>query len=164
MFLSRLFHLCTVFVNVHIFVGKSEQLTHRTSLKITGKRISRRIADRHLRMLSGILSRLLADLLKTLAHSCMIQSLQDSNKFITAVTSCKKLFRYCLSKLYCKGADVFVTFVMTERIVNRSKIIHVKYTHGNQFFIRDRIWIIKDFLTFVFVRKPGCLVEVDFFL
>ena len=164
LFLSRLFHLCTVLVDVHIFVGKAEQLPHRASLKITGKRIARRIADRYLRMLSGILSGLLTDLLKAFAHTCMIQPLQNSNKFITAVTSCKKFIRNCLSELYCKGADVFITFVMTERIVDRPEIIHIKYAHGNQFFLRDRIWIIEDFLTFVFVRKPGCLVEVDFFL
>ena len=102
LFLSRLFYLGTVLVDVHIFVGKSEQLSHRASLKITGKRVSRRIADWHLRMLSGILSRLLTNLLKTLTHSCMIQSLQDSNKFITAVTSCKKFIRNCLSELYRK--------------------------------------------------------------
>ena len=164
LFLSRLFYLGTILVDVHIFVGKSEQLTHRASLKITGKRVSRRIADWHLRMLSGILSRLLADLLKTLTHSCMIQSLQDSNKFITAVTSCKKFIRNCLSELYRKGTDVLVSLIMTKCIVDRSEIIHIKYTHGNLFSIRNRIWIVEDLLTFVFVRKSGRLVEVYLFL
>ena len=53
---------------------------------------------------------------------------------------------------------------MTKCIVDRSEIIHVKYTHGNLFSIRNRIWIVEDLLTFVFVRKSGRLVEVYLFL
>ena len=107
---------------------------------------------------------MIPDILKTFPNTIVVKSPKDSDKLITTVTPCKKFLRDSLAKLYCKRTDVFVTFVMTKIIVDRSQIIQVKYAHRNQFICRDRIWSIKDLLTFILVWKPGCFIEVDFFL
>ena len=107
---------------------------------------------------------MIPDILKTFPNTIVVKSPKDSDKLITTVTPCKKFLRNSLAKLYCKRTDVFVTFVMAKIIVDRSQIIQVKYAHRNQFICRDRIWSIKDLLTFILVRKPGCFIEVDFFL
>ena len=160
----RFFHLCPILVNVHVFVRKTEQLSHSTAVEITRQCVTCRITDRHFRIFAGVFCRMIPDILKTFPNTIVVKSLKDSYKLITAVTPCKKFLRDSLAKLYCKRTDVFVTFVMTKIIVDHSQIIQVKYAHRNQFICRDRIWSIKDLLTFILVRKPGCFIEVDFFL
>ena len=115
-------------------------------------------------MLSGIFCSLVADVLQTFPNALMVQSLQNRNKFITTITTCKKFFRYRLTELDCKRANILIPFVMSQIIVDRSQIIQIKHTHCHQLVLRYRPRLIQNLLTFVFVWKSRSLIQIDFFL
>ena len=114
-----LLHLGTVFINIHVFICMPEQTPHRGILKITRQCISRRIADRHCRMKSGIFFRLPAYRLQAFFHFCMIDIRQHCKKFIPTITSGKILLRDCKTHLLCKTTDIFISLIMSEIVVDR---------------------------------------------
>ena len=107
---------------------------------------------------------MIADVLQTFPNALMIHSFQNRNEFITTITTCKKFFRYCLTELDCKRANILVPFVMSQIIVDRSQIIQIKHTHCHQLVLRYRLRLIQNLLTFVFVWKSRSLIQIDFFL
>ena len=52
-----------------------------------------------------------------ISERLMVQSLQNRNKFITTITTCKKFFRYRLTELDCKRANILIPFVMSQIVV-----------------------------------------------
>ena len=160
----RFFHLCPILVNVHVFVRKTEQVSHSTAVEITRQCVTCRIADRQLRVPSGVICHMIFDLLEAFPDSAMIHPFKYNNEFISAVTPCKKLLRNCFPKQNCKRADIFITFIMPHIIVDDPQIIQIKYTKCNQFFLSDHSRIIKDLFTLILIRKSCCFIQINLLL
>ena len=107
---------------------------------------------------------MIADVLQTFPNALMIHSFQNRNEFITTITTCKKFFRYCLTELDCKRANILIPFVMSQIVVDRSQIVQIKHTHCHQLIHRYRLRLIQDLLTLIFVWKACRLIQIDLFL
>lgn len=104
-------------------------------------------------MLSGIFCSLVADVLQTFPNALMVQSLQNRNKFITTITTCKKFFRYRLTELDCKRANILIPFVMSQIVVESFADCSDQTHTLHQLIHRYRLRLIQDLLTLIFVWK-----------
>ena len=106
--------LYAVLVDVHVFVGLGKELAHRRRfIKITGKRVAHRIADRHVGVSPGILVR--TNPSETGLHGSSIGIPQHRDKLIAAVAAHKAGLGRHAPQLLGKRTDVFVALPLGPR-------------------------------------------------
>ena len=94
----------------------------------------------------------------------MIYVFQYCDKFIATVTSCEIFLWHSLTHLNCKRTDIFIPFIMSQIVVDGSKIVQIKYTQRDCSILSHRFRIIQNLFTFILVRKPCRLVKIHFLL
>lgn len=112
--------LYAVLVDVHVFVGLGKELAHRRQfIKITGKRVAHRIADRHVGVSLGILVHVRTNPSETGLHGSPIGIPQHRDKLIAAVAAHEASLGRHAPQLLGKRTDVFVTLLVAKGVIDR---------------------------------------------
>ena len=93
-------------------------------------------------MLFGILCDALSHLSETGIRFLMIQSMKQCQKLVTAIPAHKMLLWNCQTQLLCKRTDVFVSFIMSQIVVDRPQIVQIKDTDRHWRILRHWLWCI----------------------
>ena len=154
--------LDVVFVDVHVFVRKVKQIAHIAVRIVRCKRKADCIAERRIRMLSGLLSKLFTDMGKQFLQRIGIRSVRYREKLIAACTADKMLLGHGRTQRDRKPPDVCVTGLMAHAVVDAAQIIQVKAAHAG--FWRRRRRIVEQLLALVLVRQAGRGIQIDLML
>ena len=154
--------LDVVFVDVHVFVRKVKQIAHIAVRVVRCKRKADCIAERHIRVVLGLLRELFTDMGEQFLQRIGIQSVRYREKLIAACAANKMLLGHGRTQRDRKPSDVCVTGLMAHAVVDAAQIIQVKAAHTGFGCRRRRI--VEQLLAPVLVGETGRGIQIDLML